>query len=239
VIAIVIVAILGIMVVCGGIMAALLLPAVQAAREAARRTSCKNNLKQIALAMHNYHDTYKTFPPAYFADEDGRPERSWRTSILPFLEQQPLYERYDFHESWDAPQNAFALNAVIPTFTCPSESNAPPTNTNYVALTGAGTIFEGARQSRFSDILDGTANTIMTVEIRASGISWSEPKDMDIEAFVAMFGPGGTGRASSPHPMGLNVAMADGAVRFLSFDMDPQLARSLATRNGGEAVGGF
>ena len=88
---------------CGGILVALLLPAVQASREAARRAQCANNLKQIGLAFHNYHDAHKTFPPAYIPDKDGKPMHSWRVLILPYLEQQALYKRYNFDEPWDSP----------------------------------------------------------------------------------------------------------------------------------------
>ncbi|MDP6557308.1 MAG: DUF1559 domain-containing protein [Pirellulaceae bacterium] len=241
IIAIVIVAVLGIMVVCGGIMAALLLPAVQAAREAARRMECQNHMKQIGLAMHNYHDTYKTFPPAYIADEDGEPMRSWRASILPFVEQTPLYDRYDFHVRWNAPENQFAVNTTIPTYTCPSDPAfaEAPTDTNYVLITGTGTIFEVGKKPTFRYITDGTSNTIMAVEMRGSGINWSEPRDLDIEAFVAMFGPSGSGNRSSPHPGGLNVLMADGSVRFLSFTISQQDARAMATSAGGERVRAF
>jgi hypothetical protein len=107
--------------VCGGVLLALLLPAVQAAREAARRTQCSNNLKQIALAFHNYHDTYKTFPPAYIPDENGRPMHSWRVLILPFLEQQALYNMYNFDEPWDSPANAMVTSTAIPVFQCASD----------------------------------------------------------------------------------------------------------------------
>jgi hypothetical protein len=235
-IVIVVVAVLFITVVCGGIMAAMLLPAVQGAREAARRASCRNNLKQIALAMHNYHDTYKTFPPAYIADSDGTPIRSWRTLILPFVEQQPLYQRYDFHVPWDAPENQFAVNTPIRTYACPSDpaSEFAPMDTNYVLITGTGTIFDIEKKATFRYITDGTSNTIMAVEMQSSGINWSEPRDMDIEVFVAMFGPNGTGQNDSSHPGGLNVAMANGAVRFLNFTMSQQDARALATSAGGE-----
>ncbi len=241
IIVIVIVGVLGFTVVCGGILVALLLPAVQAARESARRMSCGNNLKQIALAMHNYHDTYKTFPPAYIADEDGNPMRSWRASILPFIESSSLYDRYDFHVPWDAPENQFALSISIPTYSCPSDraSAETPTDTNYVLITGIGTMFEIGKQPRFASITDGTSNTIMAVEMRGSGIKWSEPRDMDIEAFVAMFGPNGSNQGASPHPGGLNVAMADGSVRFLPFSLSQQDARALATSAGGERVRAF
>ena len=96
---------LGVVLVCGGVLVALLLPAVQAAREAARRSQCTNNLKQIVLALHNYHDVYKCFPSAVLTDESGRPIRSWRVAILPFMEQQALYKQYDFNQPWDSPRN--------------------------------------------------------------------------------------------------------------------------------------
>src|SRR5690606_17767117 len=80
---------------CGGILVALLLPAVQSARETARRVQCANNLKQIGLAMHNYMDVNGAFPPAYLADSDGKPMHSWRVLILPYMEHRSLYDRYD------------------------------------------------------------------------------------------------------------------------------------------------
>ena len=80
------------------VLIALLLPAVQSAREASPRTNCKNNLKQIGLALHNYHDAYGSFPPAWTTDADGRPLLSWRVLLLPFLDEAPLYEEFDLTE---------------------------------------------------------------------------------------------------------------------------------------------
>ncbi|MEI8019225.1 MAG: DUF1559 domain-containing protein, partial [Schlesneria sp.] len=88
------------------ILIALLLPAVQQAREAARRTQCKNNLKQIGLALHNYHDTYKLFPAAHLNDVEGEPKLSWRVSILPFLGEAGRYNAYQFDDAWDSPLNS-------------------------------------------------------------------------------------------------------------------------------------
>lgn len=237
VVGIIIVAVLGVTVVCGGVLVALLLPAVQAAREAARRTTCSSNLKQIGLAMHNYHDTYKTFPPAFIPDEDGEPERSWRVLVLPFLDTQTLYERYDFNESWDAPENQFAVATDLSTYRCPSDPDSVPTETSYVLLTGPGTIFEEGKQPSIRNILDGTANTIMAVELSGANINWCEPKDLDIADFVAMFGPNQASNSRSSHLGGLNVLMADGAVRFLSFDNEAAFAEALATCNGNETIG--
>ncbi len=150
-----------------GILVALLLPAVQAAREAARRMSCSNNMKQIGLAMHNYHDTYKTLPYG----EGAAPTRggaynlswhgaNWRVAILPFIEQAPMYDQLDFNVTFDACRPGFAgtPNAIlggytVPIYRCPSSSlpiNGPnqspsPTNNNrdnaqlidYVGIAGA------------------------------------------------------------------------------------------------------
>ncbi len=113
-----------------GVLVALLLPAVQAAREAARRIACTNNLKQIGLALHNFHDAYKTFP-AGGIDNGANPaaqrfnvpsgvEHGWLVFLLPFLEQQPLYERYRLDRDWRAPENQVVRETRLPALQCPS-----------------------------------------------------------------------------------------------------------------------
>ena len=229
----------GAFVICSGVPIALLLPAVQAAREAARRSQCSNNLKQLALAMHNYHDTYKCFPPAYIADEDGQPMHSWRVLLLPYLEQQPLYEQYNFDEPWDSPSN-LALADIMPSvFRCPSDPPSAPSDTSYAMIVGPGTLFDGTGLSRIADIRDGTSNTIMLVEAGGSGINWLEPVDLDLQRLaLGINSPAGPG-IRSYHPGGVNVAMCDGSVRFISETINPQLLRALITKSDGQAVGGF
>jgi hypothetical protein len=104
--------------------------------ELSRRSACVVNLKQIALALHNYHDTYGTFPPAYVADENGRPMHSWRVLILPFLESSDVYSKYRFDEPWDGPHNRLLADRMPYAYRCPSESrNSPPSRiTSYVAV---------------------------------------------------------------------------------------------------------
>ena len=153
--------VLGVVVVCGGILVALLLPAVQSAREAARRMQCTNNLKQIGLAMHNYHDTFKCFPPAYIPDEDGRPMHSWRVLILPYLEEQALFEQYDFDQPWDGPNNRQLSQTIIPLFQSPGSSAGGEPTTDYVLVTGPGTAFVGGESVKSTEIRDGTSATIM------------------------------------------------------------------------------
>jgi prepilin-type N-terminal cleavage/methylation domain-containing protein len=122
------------------VLIALLLPAVQQAREAARRSRCKNNLRQIALGLHNYHDTFSIFPsgqyycrpntpcnaPAFVSDGWG-----WSASLLPFVDQAPLFNRFNFSLAMRDPQHAQLLATAIPVFHCPSDATRkellPPT----------------------------------------------------------------------------------------------------------------
>src|SRR5579872_1042254 len=100
IVAIVLAGAFGLIIVCGGILAGFTLPAIQAAREAARRAQCANNLKMIGLALAQYESQYGRFPPAYIADADGKPMHSWRVLILPYLDEESLYSEYDFSEPW-------------------------------------------------------------------------------------------------------------------------------------------
>ena len=94
----------------------LLLPAVQSAREAAFCVVCSNNLKQIAMALHMYNEQYGSFPPAYIADENGNPKHGWRVLILPFLDEQALYDKYDFDEPWNGPNNSKLADSMPPVY---------------------------------------------------------------------------------------------------------------------------
>jgi len=131
-----------------GILIALLLPAVQAAREAARRMSCTSNLKNIALAAQNYHDTYGRFPMGQvYETPQGDPLSGWGwgAGLLPFIEQGSLGKMIDFDLTWDAPVNAAALETSLPIFNCPSSikpDNQPhddlnPGTSSYVGVSGA------------------------------------------------------------------------------------------------------
>tara|TARA_R110002095_G_scaffold155309_2_gene134886 strand:+ start:1125 stop:2090 length:966 start_codon:yes stop_codon:yes gene_type:complete len=108
------------------ILIALLLPAVQQAREAARRSSCKNNMKQLGLALHNYHDVYGSFP----VGSHRAFKANWRASLLPYLEQAPLYNLLDFSLGLNSGTNGTNLaNRVVTVFQCPSSSLSPLSNT--------------------------------------------------------------------------------------------------------------
>ncbi|QDV67878.1 hypothetical protein Poly24_15830 [Rosistilla carotiformis] len=217
---------------CLGICAGLLLPAVQAAREAARRVECSNNIKQIALAMHNYHDAYQAFPPAFTVDEAGQPLHSWRTLILPFLEQKALYDQIDLNKPWDDPANQQVASTVIKVFGCPSATDHSATG--YVAVVDPSGAMTGPVGTRFRDILDGSANTILFVEVGSEhAVPWMSPHDIDLATFESF---AGQDRQLSNHPGGTHVSLCDGAVRFLANSTDAEIRRSLITKAGNERV---
>ena len=91
--------------VLGLLFVVFLWPSVSTPRWVVHRSECRNHLKQIGLALHNYHDTYGSLPPAITRGPDGKPWHSWRILILPWLEQQDIYDRYRFDEPWDGPNN--------------------------------------------------------------------------------------------------------------------------------------
>ena len=224
-VAVVVVLVLGLL--CSGVGVALLLPAVQAAREAARRAQSTNNVKQICLALHNYHDTYGTFPPAVVTDADGKPLYSGRVLLLPYIEQNALYDAFDKTKPWNSAENMQISQTMIPVFHDPSSATVG-SQTDYLFVTGTGTIFEAGQASKLSGITDGTSNTMVIVEVRGSGVNWAEPKDLDISQPMPL--PPGN------HPGGNNVGLADGAVRFMSKNVPPEQIRAMATKSGGEVI---
>jgi prepilin-type processing-associated H-X9-DG protein len=211
------------------VLIALLLPAVQAAREAARRAQCVNNLKQIGLAMHNYHSAYGHFPPAASVNADGKPMLSWRVAILPLLDQQALYDRFKQDEPWDSPNNIKLLDMMPNVFKCPSEPDTVgKKTTHYEAIAGAGAAFEGPDGVAINTFTDGTSNTIAVVEAKTP-VEWTKPDDVDINKLMNALG--------SKHPGGGNALFADGSVRFLRTATTPaNVIQALATRNGDEEL---
>lgn len=217
---------------CIGVLVALLLPAVQAAREAARRMQCSNNMKQIALAMYNYESTYKSFPPAYTVDANGKPLHSWRTLILPYLEQNALYSQIDLNKPWDDPVNLPFSQVVIPAYGCPSGHTDSPEKTCYQVVVDPSSIFTGPKGTKISEITDGTSNTILVIESESeNAVPWMSPDDIDMATYLSL------GQSNpSHHTGGSNTAYADGSVQFMSTTIDPNAAKALITKGAGDAV---
>jgi type II secretory pathway pseudopilin PulG len=217
-----------------GVLVALLLPAVQAAREAARRMSSSNNLKQIALAMHNFHDVHGHFPPSATFDEDGKPLLSWRVHLLPYLEEQALYKEFKLDEPWDSQNNIKLIDRMPMVFRNPSSPMQGPVS-HYLLPTGKGTIFADPKKDvSFRDIRDGSSNTLLALEVNdESTVTWTKPGDFEHNADAPLRGLG------NAHPGGFLTAFADGSVRFIAGTIDPDLFTLLLEMADGKAVGNF
>jgi len=216
------------------ILIALLIPATRSARPAARRAECRNNLKQIGLALHNYHDTYGSFPPAYTVDAEGHRLHSWRTLILPFIDQAPLYNTIDLSKPWDDPVHAKARETRISGYACPSAVGSPA-QTNYLAITTPESVFPGAESRQLADVKDDKSLTIMVIEVPAEdAVNWMSPNDADA-AVLAKF----TAESTESHTGGRHVLVVDGSVRFVSQNMDRKVFDALITIAAGDTVGEF
>jgi hypothetical protein len=212
----------------------LLLPGGTYCGENARRAQCINNLKQIELALESYHQEYGVLPPAYVADANGRPMHSWRVLLLPFLDQQSLYDHYDFSEPWNGPNNVKLLNSMPYCFACPSRLPYSKSLTCYAAITGPGTMFPGTTPARFADDADGF--TIMVADVANVNIPWTSPTDLDIRTMSLQINDPKRPGMSSKHPRGANAFVHGSGSRFLNESMPAQYVRHMTIANDGGMV---
>lgn len=207
--------------------------AVGKARATAARSVSMNNLKQIGLAIHNYEAAYsKGFPAAAICDKDGKPLLSWRVAILPFIEQEALYQQFHLDEPWDSAHNK-ALIAKMPRLYAPvgdAQKDAESGTTFYQALVGGGAMFETTKPRSLPTITDGLSNTLMVVEAAEPEV-WTKPSDVNFEAEGALPAMGG-----KQFEAGFNALFGDGSVKFISKSIDATMLRSLITAAGGEKV---
>jgi hypothetical protein len=213
-----------------GILASLLLPAVQAAREAARRTHSMNNMRQIMLAMLNHEAAQRTYPPRAIFDKQGKPLLSWRVAILPYLEENELYREFRLDEPWDSQHNKKLIARMPAVFANPSM--VEPGKTNYLAPIGEDTIFAGTKGARIRDIVDGTSQTVLLLEVDADrAVEWTRPDDYEIDAKKPL---AGLGRLRGGNVFG--AGFADGSVRMISADIQPDVFVLMLKKSDGQAI---
>ncbi len=226
---------LGCLVVVGiiAVLFLLLLPATRRAGPA-RRMQCSNNLKQIGLALHSYQDEYGALPPAYTVDANGKPLHSWRTLILPFMEQEPLYKTIDLAKPWDDPANKVAFAAATPGYMCPSV-NCPDTHTVYMAVAVPGGCFKPTESRKLSEITDSHSSTLMVIEVgEKQAVHWMSPTDsIDFNFLKPKSG------IQLQHPQGTQAVFVDGSVHFLSTSLNPETLQALITIDGKDVVGDY
>ena len=215
------------------ILVGLLLPAVQKVREAASRTHSTNNLKQLGIALHNYHDVNGRFPPAYVVDKSGKPLYSWRVLILPYIEQDAIYKKWKLDEPWDSPNNKPLSDLAIKVFNDPAReaSNKTP----YRVFFGNGAMFDAGKPgpmtggTRFQDVTDGTSNTFMVVDAREE-VPWAAPQELPFDPQKPLPSLGAPGRQV------FLALMGDGSVRAVALGVKEETLKSYITRSGGEVI---
>lgn len=207
----------------------LFLSPVTRSREVARRSQCKNNLKQIALALFNYESHYHALPPAYTVDANGKPLHSWRTLILPYLDSNTPYRKIDLTKAWDDPANAVAFNTSIHAYQCPS-TILPTNHTTYMAVVTSNSCFQATEPRLLSDIKDGLSKTLMVIEVDVEhAVPWMAPSDADEAVLQSLFPQG-----KHTHTGGMHAACVDGSVRFINQNLSPDVLRSIISIAGGE-----
>ncbi len=253
-----------------GVLIGLLLPAIQAARQAARRVSCGNNLRQIGIGLHGYHGVHGAFPAGCLEfrlrpDDTSKRQLAWSAYLLPYIEQEPLFEQIDFDQPFDSEVNAEAAEKVVSTYLCPSVSRnsklvdgrgacdyggiagerigypdrpAYPPRPND-PFNGKGTMFYG-RAVEIREIGDGTSTTLIVSE--DSGFKdgqWINGRNIFDQAFGINAAPAFENDIRSEHPRGANALFCDGSARFLDEQMELHVLAAICTREGREMVDEF
>ena len=194
-----------------------------------------NNMKQMALAFHNYASAYQTFPPAKkYRDENGKSGLSWRVHLLPFMDEVELWQQFKLDEPWDSEHNIELLGQMPDVYKLPTpfgeESPVKPNYTVYLGPAGENSLWGAKAPLGFRNITDGTSNTIMFVQVPPEyAVPWTAPEEYVIDpehpAAKLAFENGET-----------NVAFMDGSVQRLKQSLKPEVWRALFTISGGEAV---
>lgn len=210
-------------------------------RNAAQRATSRNNLKQIALALHYYHEENQTFPAGGTITADGQPGHSWQTLILPYIDQRALFDQIDLGQPWNTTENQPAFRTVLPAYLNPvirvfypelDEARSPDgyALSHYV---GNERVLKQNQGMPIREIRDGMSFTIFTMETGEEFKPWGDPTN--IADPVEVLAPDKKPSQKEGH----YILMGDGAVRFLSQDVDPRILQGLSTPDQGEEVREF
>jgi hypothetical protein len=223
---------------CLIIVPALLLPAVQQVREAARRSQSQDHLHHLVIAMHNYESAIGSFPAGGVFGDDGSEYHGWNTFLLPYAEQAPLYSAMNVDQTrWKDPAVAPLITTRVELFLNPS------VNEDYTTFAGEAVTHYAANQHiiyensamRFTEIPDGLSNTMVCGEISAAYPPWAGVRNYrdlarGLGESADQFGhPGGNNR-------GCQIGMCDGRVANIPESTDPDTLRRLAIHDDGEVV---
>jgi len=198
-------------------------------QEAAARMATQNNLKQMGIAMHSYHEVNGILPPTNEPQQPNKFPVSWRVLILPYIEQDNLYRMYRFDEPWDSENNKKLIPLMPKVYEVKGHPAKEKGKTFFQVFTGPNAMFVPGRRNNIAAIQDGTSNTFMIVEA-GEAVVWTQPVDLVYDAKKPVPKLGGHFKG------GFIVGMGDGSVRFVRDTMKEENLRALITANGGEVV---
>jgi RNA polymerase sigma factor (sigma-70 family) len=187
----------------------------------------ENSLKQIMLAIYNYHDANNELPHV-IADKDGKPLLSWRVEILPYIEQANLYQQFKRDEPWDSDHNK-KLIAHMPNIYRLGFQKKEETKTYFQVFAGPGTVFEPGKKLKITEIADGTSNTLGVV-VAGSPVEWTKPADIAYDPKKAL------PKLELPYKNIFSAAFMDGSVRSFKPDLDPKVLKLLIERDDGQIL---
>jgi prepilin-type processing-associated H-X9-DG protein len=200
------------------------------AAKTSTRIHSVNNLKQIALAFLNFHSSENHLPPpVLYGGKSGKVPYSWRVALLPYLEQQELYNSYNFDEPWDGPSNSKLIEKMPAVYGYPGLGGTSTTHAAYFVFSGKQTILGSGDKPSLLSVTDGTSNTILAVEANRD-VAWTKPEDIPFDPELPLPQIGGF------TPDGANVAFGDGSVRYIKKTISPAVLKALVTPAGGEVI---
>lgn len=220
-------------------------PSLRSVKERRDRQACMSNLQRIAKALNEYAAVHSTYPSPVVYGPKGRPLYSWRVLILPYLDEEVLYSRFKLDEPWDS----LANSSFVPL--CPNVYISPGSDSgtgfvaesNYVLVTGRGTLFPPTGPLGPDDIADLPNRTLLVVETSNYARGWTEPSDIDINKMAGQIGGQTIGSMSGDptsiggsHKGGATVAFADEQPGWLPEDIAPAAVQAMVSPAGGEPV---
>jgi prepilin-type processing-associated H-X9-DG protein len=212
-------------------LASIALDGIEFMHSAGNRTMSQNNLKQIALAMHNYHDV-NGMMPSCLRDKNGKPLLSWRVAILPYIEQDNLFRQFKLDEPWDSEHNKKLIANMPKIYELPGErAKHELPSTHYRVFVGNGAAFDLTRDTSMAQITDGLSNMIMAVEA-ADAVPWTKPEEIE-------YAPKKPPKLAYRYAGRANIVMCDGAVHTIRKSLPERTLHLLIQRADNQPIPPF